>query len=269
MVEAAFAIPIFLLIVMALVDLGSGVLQTSQVSSAAADGARAAIIWRAGNDQPDVAGSTSRLKVQRAIAGRLVGRTFTFDARCLDQVGATVACRNADPDTARVRVTVRSEFLPVSPIGHTVGEGRILTSSAAMGLVRQPDDLASTPSTPPTTSTTSTTSTTVPASSTTVPGPTSTTLPPCAVLAVSGAPNPIPVNGSGKVMSNIVFTVQTNGGCGVVTVELNGLQIPTGQNGSTYAGNLGSGARIDPGTYPVLVLVNDIVVFTGTIDVRR
>lgn len=209
-----------------------------------------------------------------AIAGRLVDRTFTFDARCVTPSGSAVACSAADPETARLKVTVWSDFRPVSPIGRTIGEGRKITSSATMSLVRQPDDLPTTPSTPPTTTTTTTTvppeTTTTSPPTTSVPGETTTTLPPCEVYAAWPSPTPIPVNGAGKPRSDIAFAVETNGGCGVVTVELNGIRIPTSQSGTVYTGMLGSNdARIEPGTHPMLVLVNDIVVFTGSVEVVK
>src|SRR5690606_18961058 len=112
-VEAAFALPILFSMLMALTDFGMGVLQTSQVSGAAADGARTAIIWRPGPNQPDVVGSTSHQRVRSAVAGRLMGREFTFEVSCLTPTGSTLACSAARPDRDRLKVVVRTDFQPV------------------------------------------------------------------------------------------------------------------------------------------------------------
>lgn len=252
LIEAAFAVPIFLTIMMGLIDLGVGVLQTSQVSGAAADGARSAIIWTSG-PKPDVAGSAAHDRVREAVAGRLMGRDFTFEVRCVTPSDAVVACSAANPDRDLIRVSVHTEFQPVSPLGHNVAAGKMLSSSATMGLIRQPENLASTPSTlpeapPP------------PVDTQPEPGPG------CAVTGVDANPDSIDVVGNGhKVKSNVVFTVQTNGGCGTVTLEIGGNTISTGQNGSQYTGILAKHTQLGSGAQYLNVLVNDIVVATFTV----
>lgn len=254
-IEAAFAIPILLTIMMGLIDLGVGVLQTSQVSGAAADGARAAIIWKTGS-KPDVVGSAAHGRVREAVAGRLMGKDFTFDVRCVTPSDAVVACASADPDRDLLRVTVRSEFLPVSPLGHNIADGKMLSSSATMALIRQPENVASTPSTPPEAA--------PPVDQ--PPDPDADPAPGCLVTGVDANPASIDLNdNSGKVKLPVVFTVQTNGGCGSVTLEIGGNKISTGQNGSQYTGTLAKNSRLRSGNQYLNVLVNGIVVATYTV----
>lgn len=275
-IEAAFALPILLTMVMALADFGIGVLQTSQVTSAAADGARAALIWRGGTDQPDVVGTPSHGRIEQAVAGRLIGRTFTFEARCVTPASATVACRLANAEVDRIRVTVWSKFRPVSPLGHVIAGDLIVTNSATMALVRQPENFPVTPSSVPTTTTMPTTTTTapttpttVPATTTTVPATTTTTIPACAVLSVSTDPSPLEGNGSGKLRNDSTITVTTNGGaCGSMAVRVDDTSIGLA-GGPTYVGTLQRGMRLDIGANPVVVTSNGTAMFQGSIEVEK
>lgn len=245
LVEAAFALPILFAMVMGLIDFGVGVLQTSQVSGAAADGARSALLWKPGAVQPDVVGSPAHNRVKEAVEGRLMGHEFTFQVNCITPSGSTVACSAADPDRDRIKVTVRSPFEPVSPLGHSVAGNKVLSSSAAMGLTGLPEDIPSTPSTPPT----------LPAP--TDPGPNPT--PGCQVTGVTADPSTINIIGNNptKVHKDVTFTVQTNGACGAVTLMLNGAPLP----GNVLPG----GTPLDEGDHSIVVLVNGISVASFTV----
>lgn len=148
LVEAAFALPVFMGFLMALVDLGGAVLQTSQASSAAADGARAGIVVA------DLTGAeTSGVAHERIVAavkGRLVGApadNVDVTITCLDASGVTYTCGNegTERDRARIRVHVSWSWEPVSFVGHGLPITNI-TASATMGLVALPTGLPTTPS---------------------------------------------------------------------------------------------------------------------------
>jgi Flp pilus assembly protein TadG len=135
MVEAAFAIPLFLVMVLGFVDIGFGVLQTSQATSAAADGARIGIL---GYSRADVSGSTQRTAIENAVKAKLVGQKVdTITVTCVNPAGTTVTCLLADPDVDRLKVTVSWKFVAISPVGKLLPNQNI-TGAATMGLVRQP-----------------------------------------------------------------------------------------------------------------------------------
>jgi Flp pilus assembly protein TadG len=144
--EAAFAIPIFLSMLLGFVDLGFAVFQTSQASSAAADGARTGIV---DHRDADESGSTNRLAIETSVKARLVGQKIdTIAVVCLTPEEATVACDDADPETDRIRVTVTWRFRPISPVGNLLPVQDI-SGSATMGIIRQPSAAPTTPTTLP------------------------------------------------------------------------------------------------------------------------
>lgn len=147
LVEAAFALPVFILFLFGLVDLGLAVLQTSQTSSAAADGARAASVVK------DLTGAETagpaHDKIVNAVRARLVGA---------DDVVITISCRTASGsvytcgtegalrDRARIRVEVSLTFEPATFVGASLPIENI-RGTASMGLVDLPVDLPVTPTT--------------------------------------------------------------------------------------------------------------------------
>ena len=130
LLEAAFAIPIFFVFLLAFVDLGLGVLQTSQATSAASDGARAGII-----DPTDTAAIEAAVKER--LAGAKVG---SVTITCLKPGGTTVDCASSelDPETDRIRVVVKWRWKPVGPVGHAFPVQDIVGSST-MDIVPQPE----------------------------------------------------------------------------------------------------------------------------------
>lgn len=139
--EAALAVPIFLSFVLGFVDLGHAVLQTSQGTSASADGARVGILRY---QQADVVGSSDWTAIEDAVRKRLVGQSLDpvngLKVRCVNSSGSKVTCASADPERDRIEVTVTWAYVPLSPLGHTLAIGNI-QGQATMGLVGQPIDL--------------------------------------------------------------------------------------------------------------------------------
>jgi Flp pilus assembly protein TadG len=144
--EAAFAIPIFLTMLLGFIDLGLGVFQTAQATSAAADGARTGIV---NQTNADVVGSPARLAIEASVRARLVGQTVdAITVECVDETAVVVTCQNADPETDRLKVTVKWRFRPISLVGNALPVQDI-TGSATMGLVRQPVVAATSTTLPP------------------------------------------------------------------------------------------------------------------------
>lgn len=150
--EAAFAVPVFMFFLLALVDGGGAVLQTSQASSAAADGARAAIVI--GDLTGAETSGPAHDKIVAAVRARLVGvesKTAVVTVRCLTSTGSTYTCGTEGTlrDRAQVRVDVTWSWSPVSFVGHGMPIDEI-TGSATMGLIVLPHNFP----TPTTTTTT-------------------------------------------------------------------------------------------------------------------
>jgi Flp pilus assembly protein TadG len=121
MVEAAFVLPILVLIIMGIIDLGMWNFQKSEATSAARDGARSALIGAVGADcgvagydssvnaYPCAGSYPANTRIHDAIAARLGGRSFTFKVECTSSTTTTVKVCTVDPATVdrdRIRVTV-------------------------------------------------------------------------------------------------------------------------------------------------------------------
>ncbi|WP_421119974.1 TadE/TadG family type IV pilus assembly protein [Aquihabitans daechungensis] len=219
LVEVALTLPILILSILGFVDLGMAVFQSSQASSAAADGARVGIIRFEG---ADVAGSADRAAIEAAVTAKLVGQKIESVAvACIDPASATVSCAAADPEVDRLRVTVTWTFRPISPMGHAI-PSKVLTGRATMGLIDQPQGMTTTTTTPATTTTTTTPSSTT-TTSTTTPT-TTTTLPPegCVITSLVSAPATTDVKNSGALENDLALTLNTNGNvaCTLLTVRI-------------------------------------------------
>ncbi len=143
-VEAAFAIPIFFLVLLGLVDIGLGVFQTSQATSGASDGARVAIVWP--TDSSDLAAHFD--EVRAAVRDRLVGQT-------IPDSDITITCwpppeqpkppkpkefcysSALNPHRDRVEVTVKWRWRPVSFVGAALPAQNI-EGTTRMAIVSQP-----------------------------------------------------------------------------------------------------------------------------------
>lgn len=275
MLEAALVMPIFVVLVLGLVDIGLGVFQTSQATSAAADGARAGIIWDENATAIDVVGTHEHAKIAEAVAGHLVGKEHTFVVSCVTPTGATVGCSNADPDSDRVKVEVSWRYTPFSPMGHVVAGNRYIRAEATMSIIRLPDGMAAAPSPLPTlpsttTTTVPTSTTTLPGATTTVPESTTTTTPPpvCDASNPDFAPTAIKVNGAGKTRNNTSVRITATGPCGAMRAWINGYEvILTG--GPFYQGTIPSGTRLKLGPNPVQVVSNGVVIFDGITQAEK
>lgn len=129
-VEAAFVLPVFFMMVLGFIDVGFGVFQTSQATGAAADGARAGILWE--DDSPD------EEAIEEAVHGRLAGQDVEdIDITCLASDRTEVTCPSVDADTGFLRVEVSWPYTPLSFVGAAFPDQDI-TGSATMALVRQP-----------------------------------------------------------------------------------------------------------------------------------
>lgn len=144
-VEAVFAVPVFLLLVLGLVDLGSAVLQSSQTSSGAADGARAATVIR------DLTGAETagpaHDQIVAAARARLVGsggEDATVTISCHLPSGSTYTCGTEGSlrDRAQIKVEVSWDYEPVSFVGAALPIETI-TGTATMGLMVLPLDMGS------------------------------------------------------------------------------------------------------------------------------
>lgn len=279
-VETALVIPIFLVLLMGMIDIGIGVFQSSQATSAAADGARSAIIWDDDATELDVVGTPEHTRIAEAVAGRLVGQEHTFKVSCVTPDGSTVLCSDANPDTDRVKVAVTWKFSPFSPVGRAVASGTI-RGEATMSIIRQPDGVSAAPVPPPTTPSTTTTSapppttapaptTTIAGATTTAPPPTTTTAPPpvCDASTPDFAPTAIKVNGAGKTNNATSIRITATGPCGTVETWINGhIIIMTG--GPVYEGIIPKGTLLKVGRNSVQVVSNSAVIFDGVTQAEK
>ena len=148
-VEAAFSIPLIFLVILGLTDIGNAVFQTSQASSAAADGARAGIVISdlTGAETSGPAHDT----IVNAVQGRLVSRestsaTIAISCRLFD--GSVIPCASANTrrGSTQIRVAVEWQWEPVSFVGHAIPV-RTIKGDTTMGLVVLPTNLPATTTT--------------------------------------------------------------------------------------------------------------------------
>ncbi|MCU1355181.1 MAG: hypothetical protein JWM89_599 [Acidimicrobiales bacterium] len=216
LLEMALTIPILLVVILGFVDLGLAVFQTSQASSAAADGARAGVIRF---EHADVAGSTDRAAVDAAVNAKLVGQKVeSITVACIDPTDAEVSCADADPEVDRLQVAVAWTFRPISPLGNMI-PSKVLTGRATMSLIDQPSGMTTTTTTTPATTTTSSTPTTT---TTTQPTTTTTTVTGCVITGVTSSPASTGVKNSGSLNSDLALTMNTNGNaaCTLLTLRV-------------------------------------------------
>lgn len=140
LLEAAFALPIFLMLFMGLADVGFAALQTSQATSGAADGGRAGIVLDELPDTSNCASDPGYQRIVRAVQARIPGRELTCDhveVECTRPDGTAINCTSANTLRDRMKVTVRWDWTPVSPAGHTLPIDEIV-GTANMKFVPQP-----------------------------------------------------------------------------------------------------------------------------------
>ncbi len=135
-------LPLLMLFVLGIVDLGMWDYQTSQTSSAARDGARYASVDVIGTDKclapctsPTATPSADNLEVKSAIAARLHGPAFTFTVRCLPKTGTTYKPCTADMSTVdrdRVEVSVVWTRPAMTFVSRALGASQTVKSTSTM-----------------------------------------------------------------------------------------------------------------------------------------
>jgi Flp pilus assembly protein TadG len=133
-VEAAFVLPLLLLFVLGIIDLGMWNFQRSQASSGARDGARSAIVSVAGADCTYPC-STPNTAVRDAIAKRLGDQSFTFTVQCMSSTTTTAKTCAVNADTVdrdRVKVTVTWTRPAMTFVSKLVGASSTVSGSSTM-----------------------------------------------------------------------------------------------------------------------------------------
>lgn len=237
-VEAAFVLPILMVCIFGLVDLGMWTFNSNQATNAAKDGARIGIVQHRvacdkdgdgvvdDGDGVDEAHEWCGVDEAYSIAwNRAIGRIEAkldrdLDATnvtitCESPAGATKACWSATVDVDRVRVAVDWTWDLLTPVSSVVGvdEGAA-TGVATMTIVGKP---VGTPRAVPTPT----------ASPPPSPSPDPVPITDCVVSNVKSG-NPVDSNGSVKIKSNgqlledIYVTFTTNGAdrCSGLAVQL-------------------------------------------------
>lgn len=141
LVEAAFVLPVLMMLVLGLIDLGMWNFQRSMTSSAARDGARFASVDVVGTDicaspcSTPGSASAKNLAVKNAIASRLGDQTFTFSVRCMPPTGTTYTACALTPSTVdrnRVEVKVTWTRPAMTFVSKLVGASKTVSSTSIM-----------------------------------------------------------------------------------------------------------------------------------------
>jgi len=206
-VELAIVIPVLLLFVFGLIDVGLLAFGRTQSAAAARDGARAALV---DFDQVDIVGSANNARVKAAATAHLDVRSPAVAVRCLNSAGGAIACSTATATVDRVELTVSWDRSSITFVGAIIGQSQHISSTAAMVVAGR---AGAAPVVPITTSTSSTTTTVAP-TTTTSTTTTSTTLLGCTVTAASVAPPANSLQGaSGHLTVGFTVSVTTVGLC--------------------------------------------------------
>jgi Flp pilus assembly protein TadG len=141
LVEAAFVIPIFLLILLGALDFAGWELARSQASGAARDGARVGILYFQSADTNT--GNDYTTKVKSAVTAHLGGTPASLKVQvaCVQPAGTLISCSSAQPATDRIAVTVCWSRVPFSIAGRWFGTEDISSKSTQV-IVGAPDDTA-------------------------------------------------------------------------------------------------------------------------------
>lgn len=140
LVEAAFAVPIFLILFMGLADLGLAAVQTSQASSGAVDGGRAGVVLATPPDSTNCATDPGYQKIVGAVQKRIPGRDLGCEnvtLTCSKPDGTVVNCLVADTLNDKLTVEVHWVWEPISPAGHSLPLEEI-RGHATMKFIPQP-----------------------------------------------------------------------------------------------------------------------------------
>lgn len=140
-VEAAVAIPVLILFVLALVDLGTWTLESNKAANAARDGARTGILAHAA---ADVSASADRTAIIEAIESRLPGADLDasdIEVRCVQPDGSPVpgGCGAAIVDHDRIEVVATWDKALVTPLAGMIGVTDVeVRGEATMVIVGRP-----------------------------------------------------------------------------------------------------------------------------------
>jgi Flp pilus assembly protein TadG len=131
LVEAAFVLPVIIMLMLGVFDLGEWDLAKSQASSAARDAARVASLSITG---ADVSGNAANTAVQTAINARIGSKAsaMTFTVTCLSTTGVVQPSCVLSSDTVdryRVKVTVSWSRTPMTFISKPFGTASVSGSS--------------------------------------------------------------------------------------------------------------------------------------------
>jgi Flp pilus assembly protein TadG len=140
-VEAAFVIPVFFLLIFGLIDMGLWGLQRGQATSAARDGARAGIVLKLAGTSGSPTSNANVAAIENAVAGRLDKDTIeSVVITCVNgSTGADLAncstVRNG-LDQLRVKVTWQRPFLTF--VGTIFGNSSTVTGTSTMVIAGAP-----------------------------------------------------------------------------------------------------------------------------------
>lgn len=263
-VEAAFALPILMMFIFGLVDIGMWTFNSNQATNAAKDGARAGILDYRLADVPD---SPHWDAIVEKVESRLPGRRIEqISISCVNPTGTRLqdlvparSCSSATVDVDRMRVDVEWNWALVTPIAGIVGvdEGRA-AGSATMTIVGSPLAPSSTPSTTVPESTTSTTAASQP----------------CALAAstqVTVSPNPVERssgNDSKQLETGLTIDFTTNGStaCSGLRIELDSTYKDNANKSETL--KVGCGCGDGPSAYSWTYVGSANIWAKGTGEVR-
>ncbi|WP_436794007.1 TadE family protein [Actinospongicola halichondriae] len=194
-VEAAFALPILFMFMMAIIDLGMWTLNDNQATNAARDGARTGVIDYL---YADVPGSADHDAIVEKIESHLPSRQIRLqdiDVRCVDPSGTELPgkCVSARVDVDRIEVAVDWTWSLITPIADLIGvqEGRA-SGVATMAIIGVP-----VAGTPPVSTPTSGPPTTPPST------PPTTAATECAITNIQVTPDPVRSKDNGQLKSDI------------------------------------------------------------------
>lgn len=134
-------LPILMLLILGLVDLGMWNFQRSQTTTAARDGARFASLSVTGTDvcaapcTSPGSPSAKNLAVRNAIAARLGDQSFTFTVRCRAATGSSYkACvvNETTVDSDRVEVVVTWTRPAMTFVSRALGASKTVQSTSTM-----------------------------------------------------------------------------------------------------------------------------------------
>ena len=232
------AIPVLILFVLALVDLGTWTLESNKAANAARDGARAGILAHAA---ADVSASADRAAIIEAIESRLPGADLDasdVEVRCVQPDGSPVpgGCGAAIVDHDRIEVVTTWDKSLVTPLAGVIGATDVeVRGEATMVIVGRPEAPSGS------TTTTTTTTTTTPSGSTTTTTTTTTTAPSgCVITDLAASPSSNSSDKHGRLGSSVTVSFTAGGAdpCNGLTIEI---EAPGG-GAATHGCGCGGGA---------------------------